>query len=229
MSKKTKGGNVSMSAALASLQQQVSALQINARKGRGRSRSRSRGRSQQRGRSRTPGPSRQVSGAAAEIRINHSEYLCELSLPADAESMSGAIALRPGGKNNSLGHLGNLYKIYERAQWDYIRIHWEPAVGATIGGMLVVGMDWDGLDIETPTFSSVQVRDPNFKIAVKDKGGMVLPMGKMRPQKWISTRNETEAPLGMLVYFLKSSEAKGKTVGALMMDYRVRLTGPRPL
>lgn len=141
----------------------------------------------------------------------------------DDGKLAKIVDLRPAGSNNSAGYLKAQAAIHERMRWNRVSIEYVGAVGTTVGGVILIGMDWTS-SVTAPTLEKLVSLTPNKQSALWDKMTMPLPASLLQPQRWLNLRTDTEADHGQLAILI-SGGPKSSEVGYLRINYNVTFAG----
>lgn len=200
------------------------------RRPRSRSRKRSRSRRPSRSRSRGPGnvnrPPPNMTLSAGEICVSMSELLFTLT-NGTTVGLSKSISMRPGGANNSAGHLAALAKIYKRYKYTRLELEYTGCVGTTVGGIIAMGYEYDKPTLPSGgwTWAQVTANSPNKQVALFKSCRIKIPIAKMNPQRWFETDGSTEAHPGALLIKTDGGEAN-QSVGYVRVHYTIHFAGP---
>lgn len=129
------------------------------------------------------------------------------------------------------GHLKALSVVYERMKWHSAAVEFVGAVGSTVGGVVIMGIDYDNDTAKAITLPAVAALNPNVQTAAYKNARMAIPLARMQPQKWVSTESAHigEGFAGRVIFFASASGQKGKTLGYIRLHYDVSLAGPRSI
>lgn len=211
-----------MSARMSRIESALQRLTVTPQQRRGRSKSRSRSRSRRRNEQMGRAP---TGSSSVVIDLKTEEVLCTLTMGAGLTEHSYHVSLRPGGTNNSAGHLGALAKLYERMKWHSVTVHYIGSVGSTVGGTVAVGIDYD-TDITKPlTLAQVAAMQPNRQVSAFKNVSFTVPIKRMEPQRWMSTENDTEAPHPQVCIHASGGDLAGKGYGYIRIAYHVSFAG----
>lgn len=184
------------------------------------------GKKKSRGKRPAPGiPGSSASGSSREgltFSINHSEILYVVTTGDDG-TLKTFVDLRPAGTRNGAGYLTAQASLHERMRWNSLTLEFVGAVGTTVGGVIIMGVDWTS-SVTEPTLEKVVALTPNKQCAVWDKMRLVVPMKAMQAQKWLSLRTDSEADHGQLCIFIQGAP-KSQGIGYIRMTYSVSMAG----
>lgn len=184
------------------------------------------GKRKSRGKRPAPGiPGSSAGGSSREgltFNITHSEILFLVDTGDDG-SLKTYVDLRPAGTRNAAGYLKAQASLHERMRWNSLTLEFVGAVGTTVGGVVIMGIDWTS-SVTEPTLEKVVALTPNKQCAVWDKMKLAVPMKSMQAQKWLSLRSDSEADHGQLCIFVQGAP-KSQSVGYIRMTYSVSMAG----
>lgn len=203
----TKRSEASMVRQLNQLSNQIKALQTSRPK---RKRPRA---------NKTQGPRSEVLTNAGGIKVSNAELLA-----TDVRGKNGVGKIYSlGPVSSNMGHYKALALIYERYRFLSLRIEYVAAIGTTVGGVVTVGMDYDGT-MAIVSQAKVSSLNPSFSVPVHRNRSMTIPPKFLNPQKWLSTRGESEAHPGAIVVWCTSNS--DETLGLIRCHYTVEFAGP---
>lgn len=220
-----------------SLTKQVARMQAgrnNQPRGRSKSRGRqgARPRSQSRkrqggaSRARTPGPSTpRASFNAGHARIAKRELL--VSIKTDTNGVATkALTLNPTNADSQAGYLKTMGGIFDEMKWNRLVLHWIPAVGNTVGGLISFGFDWDTKVVTDIKQGTVTALSPSMSGKLNQERSMTIPASQYQRQRWLAFHSSgTEASLGSLVVYVTGPP--GTDVGMFELDYDVEFQGTK--
>lgn len=162
------------------------------------------------------------------IVLSRKELLATVSLDANSSSSVANTPLSP----SSLPFLKGLSKNFELFRWDRVSLFYKPAVGSTYGGLVTIGVDWDGANVPT-TRAGVSALSPNRTVPAwqdSESTPMSLPLERLRSRPWYvpqsSASDTTDKYPATIVYALDGTSAKNKqTVGEIWISYQCTMQG----
>lgn len=123
--------------------------------------------------------------------------------------------------------LKGLAMSFDLYQWKSMSVEYRPAVGTTMDGFVVIGVDW-GVEATGPTtVESVYALTPHVETPVWQKiPNMVLPQKQLQLKKWYDAPKQgSEGQPGKLCYY---ASGKASTVlGHIFVRYNIQLSGTR--
>lgn len=225
---------------IADLARQVAAMQTGSRnQSRGRSKSRGGLRVRYRSQSRK-GPKQQraktpvapkttpsMSFNAGHARIAKRELLVSLKT-GDSENATLALVLNPTSVSSEAGYVKTMASIFDEMKWNKLSLHWIPAVGNTVGGLISFGIDWDSKTVDAAAVKqgTVTALTPSISGKLNQERTMSVPAKKYQRQTWLSHHSTTsEGVLGSLVAY--ASGPKNTTLGMFEISYDIEFQGTR--
>lgn len=243
---------------LKTLQSEISRLQNLINGGRRRSRSsrrRPRGNTQNRARSTsrarsnsrgvpaavsTPGPSRVrnvVTGnGLGTIHMSARELLASVSTTASLAGTGSNGPVSPvalKGWPSVPPQLAKVALLFEQFKFTSVSIEWEPLVGTTTNGGVILGftpMDSRGSN-STVTAAVLAAMQPNRQTAIWQKASLKCPVEYLRSRAWFGCGNEKQVgvmenvPAVWWYWMDHDNTSTSKVMGRLWMTYDVTLQG----
>lgn len=172
----------------------------------------------------TKGKNKGGATASGTIRIRRRELLRAIKVKTDPTF----VELGP----DNFPWLKNLAKSFDRLKWHSCQFHWRPAVATTVGGMLMMGMDWDSNSGTTLTMEAISAMTPVYEAPLWQMGQLNLPAGRLMTRKEYLIRKDPKETSddgfsrypGYLCYVATGTDAN-TDAGHLWVEYDVTMFG----
>lgn len=151
----------------------------------------------------------------------------DISTASDRDQIL-VLKVYPGA--SGLVMLDNWGKMYERYRLEALQISYHPAVGTTIDGFVVLGVDLESRNPVT-TLKAAMVLNPGSSGPVYGPLTVTVPASQLMSRKLLYTKGLSEAPaedsscLSVVVAIPKSTQIR--KVGYLSLRYSIYFEGPR--
>lgn len=112
------------------------------------------------------------------IVLSRKEFMMTVTLPARASTGVNTKSLSP----SELPFLKGISANFEMFRWDRISLFYKPAVGATYGGLVTMGVDWDSERIPS-TRQNTAALTPNRTVPAwqdSERNPLVLPKDRIK-------------------------------------------------
>lgn len=166
------------------------------------------------------------------IHLHRSELVSSVSLDANASTSKGIVAIKP----SSFSFLKNLSSSFDRLRWNSLEFYYKPAVGTVYGGLVSLGVDWDGSsaakDWNRQKISSLTPNSSSAAWADTQANPLRLPTNKLQSRLWYTPNTGSDlndqGP-GNLVWAVDGKSDSSKfTVGEIWAKYSVTMAGTSP-
>lgn len=163
------------------------------------------------------------------ITLRRSELVASLTTD-DKGKVNSSLLLAP----KSFKFLAGIAKSFERSRWLKMHVFYRPAVSVTKGGLVALGVDWDGAsEIATLTREQISTFTPSQHFAVwKDTAAnpMILPPSKLQSRIWYqhNTSVDVDAAPARLRVCVEATEVKSQLIGELWVAYEIQMQGTGP-
>lgn len=161
------------------------------------------------------------------ITMRRHELVTTLTTGADGK-LAGKVELKP----TSFTFLKGIAPSFERSRWLKMHVYYKPAVAMTTGGLVALGMDWDG-KTDITTREAVSAFTPSMHFPVwKDISTtpMVLPASKLQTRTWYihASTSVYDACPGILRYVGEANVKDKTSIGELWIYYEIQMQGTNP-
>lgn len=161
-----------------------------------------------------------------EIRMKRHELVS--TLKSAGKKIADDIVIKP----NSFNFLTGIASSFERSRWLKIHFYYKPAVAVTTGGLIAMGVDWDGATKVTER-EKVLAFTPSQSYPVwqdSQAKPLVLPASRLQSRTWYShnSTNVLESSVGTLRIAGTTSAEDGAVVGEVWVYYEMVMQGTNP-
>lgn len=167
---------------------------------------------------------RGVAQEDGSMTVSREELL--VAVTGNGTEVSGSIDLKP----DSFSWLKNVANSFERITWHQCQIYWKPAVGTSVNGLVVYGVDWNSKTPATLTRAIIQAMTPvcDHPLWQDNRGRpLILPVSKLMTRKEYSLQSDVkpDSQPAILSYHVASSDKM--FLGEIWIKYRVTMFGTR--
>lgn len=166
----------------------------------------------------------QINSGMGGIRVKHRELLKAVTFSASRGDtvLDMKFDLSVATK---LAHLDALAKVYERYKVHQLSIHYEPAVGSTKDGVIVLAVDWDNTN--PITLGAVSSRNPSASTPFYGRATIKIPADRLMSQRWLYTSPGSFDTLVLVILVATGPVNVPISPGSIWVSYDVTLDGPK--
>lgn len=230
-----------------SLRQQIAALRADLgagpRRGRRRSTSRSRRRSGSRNRampaarsSNAPSTFKSVEANTGGMTVEGEEMVYTIKVGVNSSSSNKSWSFNPGGNQEHPPQVRALSEIYDEFRVNRIEYRYEPMVGTTFNGAIVLGIS-PGID-DLNSFTRVASCQPNVSGPLYNVHRIRCPASYLRQKRWYNinhdhvtpSQKQTDDDIAMMGYWVDcTASTVEQSIGRIWVKYSYTMQGFRSL
>lgn len=161
-----------------------------------------------------------------EIHMKRHELVS--TLKANNAKLSDNIVIKPA----SFNFLTGIAPSFERSRWLKLHFYYKPAVAVTTGGLVAMGVDWDGTTAVSDR-EKVLAFTPSQSIPVwqdSQAKPLVLPASRLQSRTWYAHNSSTalESSVGTLRIAGTTTAETNSVVGEVWVYYEMVMQGTNP-